>query len=82
MTDQKVGVRIPSSAPCDVSGHRHSSEPSFGFGASCLGPGGGRGGLLGLDGVEGEFAQGFAGGCVDHGHLKVLDQEQEFGRGI
>ncbi|GAA4748845.1 hypothetical protein GCM10023328_34170 [Modestobacter marinus] len=40
------------------------------------------GGLVVAGGVEGEFAEEFAGGGVDDADVQVLDQEQDVGSGV
>ena len=47
-----------------------------------MGPGWEASGLVVPGVVEDEFAEQFAGGGVDDGDLKVLDQEQDAGSGV
>ena len=80
-------VQIPPSRLCDVSRHRNGPEPALGFGVFCCGaaPGGAfgcAGGLVVAGGVEGEFAELFAGGGVDDADVQVLDEEQDGGAGV
>ena len=78
-------VRIPPAPPCDVSGHRGHPEPSLGSGCLLRGllwAGWAAGGLVVPAGVEGEFAEQFAGGGVDDADVQVLDEHQDGGPGV
>jgi len=85
---RRLGVRVPPSAPCDVSRHRNDPEPpvrvrGLRFGGLVLGGTPGfSGGLVSAVGVEGEFAEQFAGGGVDDADVQVLDEQQDAGPGV
>ena len=68
-------VQIPPPPPCDVSGHRNSLNPRFvGSGFFVLGLG-----LVVAGGVDGEFAEDFAGDGVDDGDVEVVGEDEDAG---
>jgi len=77
-------VRVPRCLRCDVHGHRKLPDPRLCVRelVICL-----RVGRLDARvvvvavGVDGEFAQEFAGGGVDDADVEVLDEEQDTARG-
>ena len=72
------GFAAFSAYECDVSGHRNDREPSLGSGSSSWAAGG----LVVAGGVEGQFAEEFAGGGVDDADVQVLDEQQDVGPGV
>ena len=80
-----MGVRIPPSALCHLSGDGKRPEPSAGFGAFLFGAGGAfgfAGGLVVAAGVDGEVAEEFAGGGVDDPDVEVVDEDDDVGSGV
>jgi len=80
-------VRVPRGLLCDVSRHRKLPDPrlwvrvlSFrgvvGWSFWCSG------GLVVAGGVDGEFAEEFAGGGVDDADVEVVDEQQDVGSGV
>ncbi len=72
---------------CDVSRHRRQSDLQLqvrllSFWGSSGGSFRGSGGLVVAVGVEDQFAEEFAGGCVDDADLEVLDEQDDAGSGV
>jgi hypothetical protein len=84
MVRRRSTVRFRKGAPCDVARHRNDPEPTLGFGvfASAGGSGWAANGLVVAGGVEGEFAEEFAGSGVDDADVQVVDEQQDVGSGV
>ena len=78
------GRRFKSCQPdqCDVSGHPGQPEPTDVGSGVCFSGWWWRRWLVVAGGVDGEFAEEFAGGGVDDADVEVVDEQDDVGSGV